>query len=99
MDYFYFRLRLRIAEMEDAQKREAKVAFFFNLILPFVLFLFNLTHVKEKDEVNKLLLLSRGEFEAFYNHAEQEKQALRNEFMDLSNMVIYLIISCPTFLI
>ena len=40
--------------------------------------------------MNRLLLLSRGEFEAFYNHAEQEKQALRAEFLKLSSMVYFL---------
>ena len=39
--------------------------------------------------MNRLLLLSRGEFEAFYNHAEQEKQALRAEFLELSSMVYF----------
>ena len=42
--------------------------------------------------MNKLLLLSRGEFEAFYNLAEQEKKALRIEFMELSNMVFISVI-------
>lgn len=43
---------------------------------------------QEKDDLSRLLLLSRGEFEAFFNQSEIEKNILRNEIAQLNQMVL-----------